>query len=93
MARKKFRRFDLKTHLWPYIFAIRMGSLKISTHFTKKNQSFASNGLSNDACQFFSPIKWRWECAVENIQYPIGSRDKFLIPVRSSIYDCNNWQA
>ena len=81
MAHKVFRSFDSKTHLWPYIFGIRMSILKIFIHLSKKNQSFASNGLSKDPCQFFSPIKWRSGCAVENIQYPIGSRDKFPIPV------------
>ena len=81
MAHKVFRSFDSKTHLWPYIFGIRMSILKIFIHLSKKNQSFASNGLSKDPCQFFSPIKWRCGCAVQNIQYPMGSRDKFPIPV------------
>ena len=81
MAHKVFRSFDSKTHLWPYIFGIRMSILKIFIHLSKKNQSFAINGLSKDPCQFFSPIKWRCGCAVENIQYPMGSHDKFPIPV------------
>ena len=58
-----------------------MSILKIFIHLSKKNQLFASNGLSKDPCQFLSPIKWRCGCAVENIKYPMGSRDKFPIPV------------